>query len=379
MSSTSPTESLPTPEQDDLLNFGVAATGTMLPHSIAGSQKDFIVGKKPPRPARNPSRRSSAVSGAPGNTLPSATNSPLVQFTRASQPTQAYSSPTSVAGASYGLSPEQASPGASSCAPHTSPAHSDSSYMPQTLPLSGFASTFFPLADKDSSCGLLLPSTLASTRTLDTDSPVLPADHHSSNATPASIYASRHRIINPLNPSSAELDAFGIAASNIMIEAHSTRESIPTSFQSASATQSMDDTAQGHARRRSSVSLSLSLDSSEHDSVYRASRFRHLCDSQYHLSKNRGRRSPSPALSFLQRSPPTDTRTKVTATHARLPEQPVKPSKFAALDAMKKFGGRIKKLFRGKPELTTNADSEIGVRKHTAVTAVEYTSVSDGL
>ena len=328
---------------------------------------------------RNPSRASSA-SRKPSLPNAGASDSPLVRITRKLPPTQAFSSFTS--DASYAAGPHQPSGGDdSSYAAQSSSARSRLSDMQQSFPSSGFASTFFPLADKDSSCDLLSPSAFGSTRALDTDSPVLPSDDRSPSRTPASEYAISHRIPNPLTPSSADLDAFGVAASNIMIDTHSTMESIPTSFQSLSVLESVNDTAQGHPRRRSSVSLSLSLDlSSEHNSIHRNDRFRQVCNSQYHLPKERPRRTPSPVLSFFQRPGTTKTTSKVTAPYSRSAnEHSGKPSKFPALEKVKKFGGRIRKLFKGKASFATNAESEIGVRKHTAVTAVEYTSVSTTL
>ncbi|KAH8102615.1 hypothetical protein BXZ70DRAFT_929233 [Cristinia sonorae] len=366
--STSPSESLPTPEQAFHPDFSFIRSNNAFLLDV--NQQDTATTNKPPRPIRNPSRASSVASKDPDVSRTTITDSPLIRFRRLARHPQAFSSPTDT---SYD-SPGQRSTGSRSF--YDTQTSSSRSAQSEFHRMSGFASSFFPLADRDSECGLLSPSTLNSTRAADTDSPVLPADDSSTCMTPALLYAAQPRVPN-LNPSSVELDAFGIAASNIMVGAHSTIESIPTSFRTTSELDSMGGTAQGHARRQSSVSLSLSLDmSSENDSIHRASRFRQVCDSQYHLPKDRKRRTPSPALSFAQQTGTTRTTSKVIAAHARSATHDAagKANKTSTLDKMKKFGGRIRKLFTTKTPLASAAESEIGVRTHTAVTAVEYTS-----
>lgn len=198
-----------------------------------------------------------------------------------------------------------------------------------------------------------------------TDSPVLPSED---GLSPVSALRG-HRYNTPgshLSPSSADMDAFGLAASNHAFSDSDSMLSIPTSFQSTSAqgSASADDTARGHVTRQSSVSLSLSLElpldghngSTAGAQVYNAP----FCPPQH-----------------------PDTRMRSGTIKGEVTVLPIvdkpkkgfgKASKLLSMNKVKQFGTRIKKLFKAKPEPEDQGETVYGVT--TTTNTVEYTSVS---
>ncbi|KAL4243474.1 hypothetical protein ABKN59_001175 [Abortiporus biennis] len=242
----------------------------------------------------------------------------------------------------------------------------------------------FPIPDEiDESRrhGIFTPSAATRySRHFAADSPILPADDGRSPHLSPSSNAGRRTSSQMYSPSSVEMDQFGYAASYVLEDTRSAL-SIPTSFQSASGLGSMsqsslaspNDTARGLARRQSSASLSLSLSlasamdtqlaTSGHDTigVYSVNDIRSGVDLLY---PSRGLDSPKETPSFQQ---------VASATQG---ESLSKGSRFMSMKKVKKFGDRIKKLFKGKPSTPMSA-SEATIRpsKTIANNVMEYTSV----
>ncbi|KAK7694598.1 hypothetical protein QCA50_001784 [Cerrena zonata] len=214
---------------------------------------------------------------------------------------------------------------------------------------------------------VLATSNSGSSIGIGTDSPVLPSED---GLSPVSAFRGR-RYHSPgshhLSPSSADMDAFGIAASNHTFSDSDSILSIPTSFQSASAQGSIsaDDTARGHATRQSSVSLSLSLD----------------------LSSNGPEGSSTGVQAYGDRAPPfcppqhPDTRMRsgtikgevtVVASDEKPKKSFGKAARLLSIHKVKQLGTRIKKLFKGKPEPDDPGETVYGVT--TTTNTVEYTS-----
>ena len=179
-----------------------------------------------------------------------------------------------------------------------------------------------------------------------------------------------HRYHSPgshrLSPSSADMDAFGIAASNHEFSDSDSMLSIPTSFQSASAQGSIsaDDTARGHATRQSSVSLSLSLELSSDGPQASTSNSRPKYDDAVppFFAYNPDAKVPSKAVTCEITAPPKEKK------------GPSKASRF-----VKNLGTRIKKLFKSKPESEARSGDDktvYGVDVTTMTNTVDYTSVS---
>ena len=103
---------------------------------------------------------------------------------------------------------------------------------------SGIASIFYPLPEHPPTkrFGLPTPSTSASSSYgFNADSPILPSDDHRNSSRNPPYVQGLQTVHQLLTPSSADMDVFGIAASQVMDSASESVVSLPTSFQSASS------------------------------------------------------------------------------------------------------------------------------------------------
>ncbi|CAL1695940.1 unnamed protein product [Somion occarium] len=376
--STTASDGIHTPE-DYPTNF---PQGPFITHSKASPDQ---FGQAPSRPPRHPSRTSSATYAQTGSTrkpfdsrrLSIQLDAPLLNFTPGLPPLDLPShqlafSPESVN--SYFSTDNERASGMDVDFPEPPSYSSSSSSLAisegrSSLPLPGLATTFFPVSEHQTTEWARPPASSLSGSSvgLSTDSPVLPSDN---GLSPTSAY----EVTSPnqhLSPSSADMDAFGLAATNSLLLDSRSVLSIPTSFRSTSAqgSISLDDTAQGHACRRSSVSTSslLELSSEVNGQVV-----------NYPLAPNRRSGAPSPSPSLVSRSE-VNARTRTVSAQVvalantdKPKKNPYKGGKLLSLNKVKQIGSRIKNLFKGKVNPTTPRDTVFGVTTTTAT--VEYTS-----
>ncbi|KAI0704861.1 hypothetical protein BC835DRAFT_703680 [Cytidiella melzeri] len=264
----------------------------------------------------------------------------------------------------------------------SSPLQPEIMTLPEIPSSLGFATSFYPVIDSVDSRygthpqdihGLLSPVPTNPMRGYDNDSPVLPAEEETGPSFLSPLLSPRHR---GFSPSSADMDAFGLAAIQISSDARSD-VSIPTSFRShfaagpasreaGSAEADATKPADVYRRHRSSSpSFSSSL-----SSVGTLSLDQRHPDFHPNLQLRRQESRSEPPLSLLDGRTGLPLETTLTSSAASV-RAPV-PTRFSKV---KQFSGKIKKLFAFKGRSTETGAPAIGVTRSTQVTCVEYASV----
>ena len=255
-----------------------------------------------------------------------------------------------------------------------SPLHQDYASLPEIPSSPGFATSFYPVLEHPQAIHDVLspmPSNLS--RGYDDDSPVLPSDEEMNPNFLSPLLSPQQR--DGLSPSSAEMDAFGFAASHISGDSRSDI-SIPTSLQSQFVTEQglgarevpvadADATLRPVIYEDESRSASMS-------SIGTLSLEQHISSSR-DLELRRHKRRSEPPLSLPAQSPTVPHETTVTSSAVCVHTTP--QNKPSGMDKVKKFGGKLKKLFGFRGKIGENDATEIGVSRSTQVTNVEYASV----
>jgi hypothetical protein len=258
----------------------------------------------------------------------------------------------------------------------------DIASLPEIPPFPGFVQSFYPVDSTDETHSesihtLFSPSGTIPSRKYNNDSPVLPSDEETSP-----IFTS---LVSPmqrggLSPSSAEMDAFGFAASEALDDTRSVA-SIPTSFRSHSVAESgsrespsadVDDTLRQDTHKRqdsSSASFSLSLLSTETVSF---SQHQSIMSDSAKLRRQQRRSDPPLLLPATYHALPLRTTTTSSAVSIRAPP----PNKLSSVEKAKKFSRKVRNFFSFKTKAASKGVAGIGVTRSTQVTCVEYTSVS---
>lgn len=260
--------------------------------------------------------------------------------------------------------------------------------MPDIPSSPGLATSFYPIANSESGGhgidGFLSPSVTESSHASANrnDSPVLPSDEEGKkDFLGPTLSPGQQR--GTLTPSSAEMDAFGLAAGNV--SPGSSHESIPTSLRSGIAAGSgsraesfmdQDDTLQPtayrHRGRASSLSLSLSsigTMSIRHDAD-------EYMDEDLMLRRQQHRpQQPSPRPTMDGHGVSTQSIVTSLVSSAAREQGMDNATKLTGLEKMKRFSGKIKKFFTFKSKIAGSGHTNIGIVTTTAVTSVEYTSV----
>ncbi|KAI0094665.1 hypothetical protein BDY19DRAFT_988481 [Irpex rosettiformis] len=256
-----------------------------------------------------------------------------------------------------------------------SPVH-DYASLPEIPSSNGFATSFYPVLDSNHENDaqeihdLLSIAPSGSSRVYDGDSPVLPSDEEISPKFLSPLLSPQQR--DGLSPSTAEMDAFGLAAARISDDTRSDL-SIPTSLQSQFVAEpgirklsfgDGDETLRpcmfGHNSR--SLSLSPSISSIGTLSL----------DRSFSRNLERHKRRSEPPLSLPVQEPVVPSETVATSSAVNI--RPYASSKPSSLEKVKKFGGKLKRLFSFKDKFTGSDGSGIGVTRSTQVTNIEYAS-----
>ncbi|KAH9946667.1 hypothetical protein B0H21DRAFT_742583 [Amylocystis lapponica] len=236
------------------------------------------------------------------------------------------------------------------------------------------ATNFYPVPDAELE-DQLTPSISSSSYSHYTDSPVLPAEGGPGrSASPVPQIT-----VRPFSPTSADLDAFALAAGAATVASQSSL-SIPTSFRSVSASASMSayasacETSRAQTHESAVASLAVATACASMDTVDRC-HYGYQCNCGFDpdVSPIQGREpiAPSP----LTRARTVSSRVDVGVRAGALAKGE-RPARSLMLGKMRKLGGRIKNLL--KTGRMSSPSGELGVKTTTttAVTAVEYQSVS---
>ncbi|KAI0361683.1 hypothetical protein OH77DRAFT_453467 [Trametes cingulata] len=247
------------------------------------------------------------------------------------------------------------------------------------------ATDFFPVANAapEPSPQLTIASLPTSLHVSDSDSAVLPPSENVN----ARITGPARPVVTLLSPSASQMDAFALAAA-VASSASRSSLSIPPSFQSASgSTATLDepeiwDTSRPDAYRQPSC---ITQASAGHQSREACSPGSPVCDApealrvdHSDLARTRRRSAPPPTMTRSPRPIASKTISSRVDVGEGTPSQRMKPAKQPVLGKVRKFGERLRGLFRGKgsPSNKGNGDAEYGLMTTTTeVTNIEYQSV----